>query len=240
MIILACLLGIFLSFEIEAQDATGENSNFEFGSWTVALNFQQSNLKMDHRETSSDASFEAPGYRSTYKRNSFFLTLEKEIMPDWPVSLSVFPMVGYSLLTQSNDERGTIRYEESLAGTSYGGGVSLNLNFLNPSSKNQFFISGATLQVRDQFFFRYRDTDSTTRSTEIETVQSMSVIQSSIGFKFYNIKNLVGIFAITFFEYSDFEIESDASRGDLEFELSEVANIDRDNTTFNIGFGYVF
>ncbi|MAZ46951.1 MAG: hypothetical protein CME65_00220 [Halobacteriovoraceae bacterium] len=217
-----------------------ERSKFEFGSWTFGLNFQQSNLKMNHQEASSDGSFEAPGYRSTYKRNSFLFSLEKEIMPHWPVSISLYPMVGYSLLTQSNDNKGSFRYEESLTGTSFGGGVSLNLNFLSPSSKTQFFVSSASLQVRDRFFFRYQDTDTTVRSSEIETVQSFNLLQSSIGFKFYNTKNLVSIFAITVFQYDDFDLEVDASRGDEKFELSEFALIERDNTSFNIGFGYVF
>ena len=161
-------------------------------------------------------------------------------MPHWPVSISLYPMVGYSLLTQSNDNKGSFRYEESLTGTSFGGGVSLNLNFLSPSSKTQFFVSSASLQVRDRFFFRYQDTDTTVRSSEIETVQSFNLLQSSIGFKFYNTKNLVSIFAITVFQYDDFDLEVDASRGDEKFELSEFALIERDNTSFNIGFGYVF
>lgn len=220
--------------------ASAEESQFEFGSWAFAVNFQQSNLEMNHQESSSTSGFEAPGYKSTYKRNTFLFSLEKEIMPSWPVSISLYPIIGYSMITQSNNEKGTIRYEESLLGTSYGGGVSLNLNFLNPTSKTQFFLSAASLNVTDTFFFRYRDTDSDIRSTEIETIQTFTLIQSSFGVRFFNTKNFASTFAITAFQYEDFDVETDATQGDTEFELTNIADIARDNTSFNIGFSYVF
>ena len=87
---------------------------------------------------------------------------------------------------------------------------------------------------------RYRDTDSETRSTEIETEQTFSLIQSSLGIRFFNTKNFSSTFAVTVFQYDNFEIESDASRGDIDFELTNIAEVTRDNTSLNIGLAYVF
>ncbi len=210
------------------------------GSWYLNFDYQISKTKAEHYETSSTAGFTSADFKQTYTQHNFLISIEKEIMPHWPVSISLFPVIGYGLVTNSYKQKDDYDIEEKLQGLSYGGGVSLNINTFTKSLRIQPFVSAMSLQAKDVFFLRYEDTESTDSSYEIETTQEYNVIAASIGVRFFNTKELISRFSITTYQYDDFETSVKASQYKTNFTLTKEPEFFRDNVRINLGMGLIF
>ena len=236
-LILTLLVTCFLGKTLGAE---GTPPNSLLGSWYLNFDYQISKTKAEHYETSSTAGFTSADFKQTYTQHNFLISIEKEIMPYWPVSISLFPVFGYGVVTNSYKQKDEYDIEEKLQGLSYGGGVSLNINTFTKSLRIQPFVSAMSLQAKDVFFLRYEDTESTDSSYEIETTQEYNIIAASIGVRFFNTKELISRFSITTYQYDNFETSVKASQYKTNFTLTKEPEFFRDNVRINLGMGLIF
>lgn len=210
----------------------------DMGSWYVNLNYLPSDIVLDHREQSSSTGFESPNRKLRMHRHMLNISLEKEVMSNWPLSLSISPTIGFSFgeTDKANDSNS---FKESLAGYQLGFGGSINYNAFTKTTKIQPFVGLSVLSVTDTFFLRYEEVDSTERSREIETEQTYNLSIATIGVRFLNLKDMISTLAISTYQYDNLKTKTEASKGDEKYSLDEFADVRRDNVSIQIGFGFI-
>lgn len=211
----------------------------------LRLNIVRNDVKIEHNETTSTPGFESLGRSVKFTENSLDFILGRELLRDWPISLSVYGVA--RLNTGSGGEQNAtsaenLDYHESLSGFGAGAGASLNFNFNINDTRTQFYFSSQSVNQNNKYFLRYSNDDSPLRSTEIETIEESTIIQSGFGIRVYNLYN--GYTFNVAVHHNDFtrnKINYKASRGsDNEFKLTSAPEFTRGNTAYSIGFGGTF
>lgn len=211
----------------------------------LRINIVRSELEIEHRETSSTPGFVALGRKIKMTENSLDFILGRELFRTLPISLSLYGIVRWNIASDGEQNAGTgenIDYEEKLSGYGGGLGASLNFNFRILETRTQFFFSSQSVKQKNNYFLRYSDDDVDERSTEIETNEESTLIQTGFGMRVYNLYNGY-TFNIAVHEnrFTQDHIDYDATKGgETEYTLTKEPGFTRGNTAYSIGFGGTF
>lgn len=244
-----CLLSIFfvlLSQGLYASDSSSSKDLVEkLKPSFFRFQYSQIGVNIDHSEKSSNGSFSALSETSKFKLNVFDFVMGRELFYKSLFSISAFGVLRFQYGSVGEDDIGTkqtINYSDRLQGMAAGAGVSFNINGEFLGNNTQVFLSTQSMKVQNSYFLRYEDESSTDRSTEIETNEVSTVIQSSIGVRFINTqKNFSSTLAFNVHQYNIDSLDVDASQGSgTDFTLSEEATIKKEGTSITLGLGTNF
>lgn len=238
-LLIALLVSSSFSF---AEDMVVEK---ELQAYFLRFNFVRTDLEAEHKEESSTAGFEALGRTVKLSENSLDFSFGREFLRLWPISLSLYIHIRGNIGDGGKEDAGSsesIDYKESLSGYGAGGGGSLNFNVRILETRTQLFLGVQTTRQKNKYFLRYSDDDSEERSTEIESNETATNIQSSFGIRVFNLYNGYTFnIAVHMNDYSSDSIEYKATQGsDTEYKLTTGPEFTRGNTAYSLGFGGTF
>jgi hypothetical protein len=207
--------------------------------------YSQLGINIDHAEKSSNGSFSPLNETSKFKMNVFDFVTGREVFYESLFSISVFGVLRFNYGSVGENDIGssqTVNYADRVQGIAVGAGVSLNVNGEFLGNNTQVFVSSQSLKVENHYFLRYDDESNTDRSLEIETKESSTVLQSSIGVRFINAKkNFSSTIAFNVHQDNTDKLDVTASQGgDTDYDLSEEATIKKEGTSITLGLGTTF
>ncbi len=208
----------------------------------LKYNFIKNNII--HQEKSDDVNFRSFDKTSDIFQHRLTVAYEKEIFSKRMFSASFTIGLGGMAGEEALYEQGATKSLNSVDRVSgYFGqvGVSLNYNYYYDNHKIQVFIGSFYENGVNTYFLRYEDENLDARSFEIEYTEELNINMVSFGLRFYNFtKKTAATIAVDAMSYSQDSFESKATQGKDELKLTELATLERTNTSLTLGFGFLF
>ncbi|MFT6632953.1 MAG: hypothetical protein ACJAS4_002921 [Bacteriovoracaceae bacterium] len=242
------LFTLLISFNLLADEITGDlkvlNQSEVTNSSNFILDYSYIRTKIKHEETSTSTSFIPYGKDSNTLLHRIGFGYEKEFFQSSRVSVTILTVLGIGIGEESERDGGASEnfdYQDSITSLFGGAGVSLNYNHDSGGNRVQPFISAKSITAKNSYFLRYEEVGTYPRSVEIEYEEELSILESSIGVRFFNYTtNMMSIMALNLYSFDQTSFSGEASQGDTEFKLKNLAKIERESASFKIGFGILF
>lgn len=211
----------------------------------IQFDYGQFNGNILHEETSTDSAFEALGEDSNIVVHLVGLAYEYEVFSRSLISLTAHLGAGFQTgedVQYDQGDSGQFDYEDRVFGYYGSGGLSLNFNRRRGYRNTQFFVGARSIKAVSTYFLRYNDDTSTTRSTEIEYDLDQTVVETSIGVRFfeYGKKNLYSMFSINQLSFTTNSLDGSASAGDTDYKLLQTARFKYQDYSLRLAFGVVY
>ena len=211
-------------------------------SWNLGIGYGLTTTKFNHRETSNTANFGSLGTESGVSSNQFQLNFAKEFMGANRFSFTVLAEGGVIDGKEEDSVQisasSTRPYSEKISGSTYGAGISLNLNVYNWGFRIQPFLSTKFVQESMTSNLTY---SSNNIANSVITEFNMTGLEHSLGVRVYDITtNMYSFFAAEYMtELSSSVTNRGQVRDNASFELAENMPT-REPLAFGAGFGFFF
>lgn len=242
------ILTLLFSFNLFADQNSGnvkvKDSSGLHNSSNFVLDYSYIRTKINHIESSSSSSFTPYDKKSNTLLHRLGFSYEKEFFQSSPVSVTLLTVVGFGVGEESEKDGGTsnnFESQDNITSLFGGAGISLNYNHDSGGSRVQPFLSAKSITAKNNYLLRYEEVGAYPRSIEIEYEEQLSILESSIGVRFFNYKtNMMSIIAINLYSFDQVSLSGEASQGEMDFKLKDLAKIERESASVKIGFGILF
>ena len=105
----------------------------------------------------------------------------------------------------------------------------------------QYFVAGRSIKSKTNYLLRYENTKIDSRSYEINYDEELTIIESSLGVRFFNYqKSMMSELSINYRAFEVDKLNVEASQGTKKYALSQLGETERENLSLRIGFGILF
>lgn len=207
----------------------------------INILFNISQDKISHQENSGFSGFYSLDDIIRIKVITLDLEVMKELFPENMLSVSVFGRGGILEGTSHQLSKNTSDYKEKLLGKHFGGGLSLNTNFIALKTRVQPFVGFSFAKGDSRYKLNYSLINSANK-IRINYSSDDTSSTASFGIRFLDSRvDLLSVFAVNYTVSSKSERKVDGSVGNSQLsDLTDLATAKHSPLSVVIGLGFLY
>lgn len=229
-------MSAFATNNFSTIEVAGTNIEFNAkkSSSYLTLGYRYKDFDIDHFETSNNSQFYNLNKSVNLGGHNLDIGFNKEFLKGNSFSISLLANVDYGVGENKSDLTKDILQEYS-----YGGGLSLNLNFENSHLRIQPYLSTLMKKNERRVVSNYKVFDAD-YGVYIENEYSLNKLQYSAGVRFFNQdKSLMSLISINYDNILNSSSKTYTSLLDKEVDLIQNSKIITAPVSVLIGFGFM-